>query len=133
MCTYIRFLSLAIIGLSIITTNSWAINDALPPPTITQPVTTTDSTEKSTDAQSSSTTTEEDESSVIDEEVTIIKKDKQTIEEHRINGRLYMVKVIPDVGPAYYLIDTDGDGFLETSRYALRGNFAIPQWVIFSW
>ena len=47
----------------------------------------------------------------IDEpEVNIIKQTDQTIEEYRIGGRLYMIKVTPKVGPPYYLVDDLGDG-----------------------
>jgi hypothetical protein len=67
-------------------------------------------------------------------QVTIIRRREVTIEEYRVNGLLYMVRVVPAVGPAYYLVDTDGDGELE-SRH--DDNFdrvqAIPAWVIFSW
>ena len=67
-------------------------------------------------------------------EVTIIRRQDTTIEEYRANGRLYMVRVTPKVGLPYYLVDSDGDGNLET-RY--DDNFdrvkAIPGWVIFSW
>ncbi|MBL8497544.1 DUF2782 domain-containing protein [Nitrosomonas sp. JL21] len=35
--------------------------------------------------------------------VTIIKRGEDTIEEHRINGELLMIKVIPRIGPPYYL------------------------------
>ncbi|MCE7914910.1 MAG: DUF2782 domain-containing protein [Nitrosomonas sp. PRO4] len=35
--------------------------------------------------------------------VTIIKRGEDTIEEHRVNGELLMIKVIPRIGPPYYL------------------------------
>lgn len=67
-------------------------------------------------------------------DVTIVQRKDAKVEEYRMNGRLYMVKVIPIVGPAYYLKDTDGDGKLET-RFNDGRNSAldVPQWVIFSW
>ena len=46
----------------------------------------------------------------IEPEVTIKKRDEVTVEEYRIHGRLYMVKVTPKVGPPFYLIDDRGDG-----------------------
>ena len=48
----------------------------------------------------------------IDEEpqVTIRKKGKDTIEEYRINGELYMMKVTPEGGVPYYLNKQDQDG-----------------------
>lgn len=35
------------------------------------------------------------------------------VEEYRNNGRLTMVKITPRRGPAYYLIDSNGDGRLD--------------------
>lgn len=42
--------------------------------------------------------------------VTIREEEQRTIEEYRMNGQVYMVKVTPKGGVPYYLIDTDGDG-----------------------
>lgn len=39
----------------------------------------------------------------LETQVTIIKRGEDTIEEHRINGELLMIKVIPRIGPPYYL------------------------------
>lgn len=47
--------------------------------------------------------------------VTIREEEGEQIEEYRYNGQVYMVKVTPRVGVPYYLVDTDGDGNLETS------------------
>lgn len=69
---------------------------------------------------------------VLEPEITIKREDEATIEEYRINGRLYMVKVQPAAGPAYYLMDDDGDGRLE-SRYNQFYDPVVPRWVIFSW
>jgi hypothetical protein len=70
---------------------------------------------------------------VLEPEVTIVPQKEGTVEEYRINGVLYMVKVIPKKGPPYYLIDNDGDGVLESRRSQLYDNYNVPQWVIFSW
>ncbi|MGB1799238.1 MAG: DUF2782 domain-containing protein [Gammaproteobacteria bacterium] len=64
--------------------------------------------------------------------VTIIKKDDATIEEYRVNGNLYMVKVTPAVGPSYYLVDNNGDGQLNSRRHELD-NVVVPTWVLFRW
>ncbi|MEQ8661712.1 MAG: DUF2782 domain-containing protein [Gammaproteobacteria bacterium] len=72
----------------------------------------------------------------LEPEVTIIQREDATYEEYRLNGRLYMVKVVPAVGPPYYYIDNDGDGLMETqtgSRTSRTGQPEVPQWVIFSW
>ncbi len=64
-------------------------------------------------------------------EVTIIHQGDKTIEEYRINGFLYAVKVIPENGEPYFLVRADGnDGdFMHSGKPQLR----IPSWKIFSW
>ncbi len=54
-------------------------------------------------------------------------------EEYSVNGRVWKVKVIPSIGPPYYLIDTDGDGLLETRLSDIYNEVVVPQWVLFSW
>ncbi len=64
----------------------------------------------------------------------VIKQDKRgLIEEYRINGRVYMIKVTPKKGPPYYLVDSDGDGELESRKNELAPNLLIPSWVLFRW
>ena len=46
----------------------------------------------------------------LEPQVTIVKTERETREEFRANGRLYMVKVTPAIGPAYFLVDQQGDG-----------------------
>jgi len=70
--------------------------------------------------------------SAIQPRVTIVPGEDQTITEYRLNGQLYMIKIEPVAGPAYYLVDSDGDGRLE-SRHGLHEELAIPRWVLFSW
>lgn len=63
------------------------------------------------------------------EQVTITRKKDTTIEEYRVNGRLYMIKVTPKRGKPYYLIDDKGDGHYV--RHSTPGsNVHVPQWVI---
>lgn len=69
----------------------------------------------------------------VEPEVTIIRRGDAVVEEYRVNGRHYMTKVTPSVGPAYYLIDRDGDGRMETRMSEIYDDFVVPQWVIFSW
>ncbi|KAA2284667.1 DUF2782 domain-containing protein [Arenimonas fontis] len=53
------------------------------------------------------------------------------VEEYRIGGRLYMVKITPRRGPAYYLYDTDGNGKLNRDE---RGPRVSPvYWTIYEW
>ncbi len=65
-------------------------------------------------------------------EVTIIQREDAVVEEVRINGRLRYAKVTPTSGPAYYFIDTDGDGVLDTKEHNLD-NPPINQWILFRW
>lgn len=69
----------------------------------------------------------------LEPEVTIIQRRDATHEEYRVNGRLYMVKVTPKVGPPYYFVDRDGDGLMETRMNDRAVEIKVPQWVIFSW
>lgn len=69
----------------------------------------------------------------LEPDITIIKKGKDTIEEYRINGRLYMVKIKPSIGPPYYMVDTNGDGNLDVRRSDVAISMEIPRWVLFSW
>ena len=69
----------------------------------------------------------------IEPEVTIIRKDDATIEEYRVNGALYMVKITPTIGKPYYLVDKDGDGQMESRVNNIYQDMPVPQWVLFSW
>lgn len=65
-------------------------------------------------------------------EVRIIRKKDSVVEEYRIHGRLRFIKITPSVGKPYYMVDTDGDGVLETRN----DNFANPpinQWILMEW
>lgn len=66
-------------------------------------------------------------------EVTIIRRKDATVEEYRLNGKLYMVKVTPFVGKPYYFVDRDGDGLMESKMNDIYEATKVPQWVIFSW
>jgi len=70
----------------------------------------------------------------IEPEVVIIQRKDKTIEEYRVNGRLYMIKVTPKNAPPYFLLDNDGDGTMESRRsVSLEPDIMIPQWVLFRW
>ncbi len=62
-------------------------------------------------------------------EVKIIKQKDQTIEEYRIGGKLYMIKVTPKYGPPYYLVDDRGDGKFARQE-SLDSGFRVPRWII---
>jgi hypothetical protein len=62
-------------------------------------------------------------------EVTIIKRGEDTVEEYRINGQLYMMKVTPKSGKAYYLHKEDQDGGWIND--GPNKPLIIPKWTIF--
>ncbi len=71
---------------------------------------------------------------VLEPDITIIRKEKKTVQEYRRGGKLYMIKVIPDAGPPYYFLDRDGDGKMDVRRDDLdRGESNINLWKIFEW
>jgi hypothetical protein len=65
----------------------------------------------------------------LEPQVTIIKRGVDTIEEHRVGGRLFMLKVIPPHGVPYYLIDQRGDGQF-TRQDSFDTGIRVPMWVI---
>lgn len=68
----------------------------------------------------------------LEPEVTIKKRGREVVEEYRINGQLYMIKITPSKGLPYYLVDSDHDGSLETRRNSLD-NPEVVRWRIFTW
>lgn len=66
-------------------------------------------------------------------EVVITPRDQGRVKEHRVNGQLYMIEIVPTKGAPYYLVDSDGDGLLE-SRYDGTGSgLPVPRWSILRW
>lgn len=64
-------------------------------------------------------------------EVTITTRGDTTYEEHRANGKVFMIKVTPKHGKPYYLIDEEGAG--QFRRSDMEPKIAIPRWIIKSW
>lgn len=62
-------------------------------------------------------------------QVTITKESEQTVEEYRINGRLYMIKITPKHGVPYYLVDDRGDGKFARQE-GLDSGLRVPRWII---
>ncbi len=69
----------------------------------------------------------------IEPQVTITKKGEDKVEEFRANGKLYMIKVTPPTGPAYYLMDQQGDGTFSPQDEVTGQKLRVPQWVIHRW
>lgn len=61
-------------------------------------------------------------------EVRATRRGDQRVEEYRLNNRLYMVKITPDQGEPYYLVDGSGGG--RFSEGQPRSDNAVPMWVI---
>jgi len=70
---------------------------------------------------------------VMEPDITIRQQGEKTVEEYRVNGQLYMVKISPSKGVTYYLVDTDGDGRLDQRREGLENDMQIPGWVLIRW
>jgi len=62
-------------------------------------------------------------------QVTITRRGEDKVEEYRMNGKLYMLKVTPPHGVPYYLLDDKGDGswIRQDSR---DSGLRVPMWVI---
>ena len=62
-------------------------------------------------------------------EITIIEEEDEFIEEYRLNGNLYMMKISPKNMPPYYLIkeDPNADWIRRDTQDQV---FNIPMWVI---
>jgi hypothetical protein len=65
----------------------------------------------------------------LEPQVTILRRGQDRIEEYRLRGRLYMVKVIPAIGTPYYLVDQTGTGHL-VRQDSVNGSLAVPMWVV---
>ncbi len=65
-------------------------------------------------------------------QITIRKKGTSKVEEYRMHGRLYMIKVTPFKGHPYYLVDTRGDGHFSR-QISLDPGVKPPMWVIHQW
>jgi len=65
-------------------------------------------------------------------QITIRRRGNEMVEEYRISGQIYMIKITPSKGLPYYLVDSDGDGSLETRRNSLDDP-EVVKWRIFEW
>ena len=65
-----------------------------------------------------------------DPDVTIRQEGDKTIQEYRVNGFLYAIKVTPKGGKPYFLVRADGEAHWMRSD---KPDMLIPQWEIFSW
>jgi uncharacterized protein DUF2782 len=65
-------------------------------------------------------------------EITITQRDRETVEEARVNGILVWIRVTPRHGKPYYLIPTGG-GNTFIRRDSLDTGLKVPMWVLLTW
>jgi hypothetical protein len=68
----------------------------------------------------------------LEPDVRIRETGRETVYEYRRNGQLYLVRVIPRIGPPYHFYDFDGDGALDY-RPGEPMHHNIHQWTLFRW
>ncbi|MCO6429054.1 DUF2782 domain-containing protein [Nitrosomonas communis] len=67
----------------------------------------------------------------LEPQVTIIKGKEETVEEYRVNGQLYMIKVIPRIGKPFYLLNKRSP-VGEPHRGDLEGyGVNVPMWELY--
>jgi len=64
----------------------------------------------------------------LEPQVTIIKRGTDTVEEYRIGGKLYMIKITPGTGRPYYLVDRGDGTFVRYDNF--DSGLRPPMWVI---
>lgn len=62
-------------------------------------------------------------------EIVIRPGEQEVFYEYRVNGQLMEIKVVPEVGPEYYLVPADGGGWIRETE----SDMLVPSWVIFRW
>lgn len=67
----------------------------------------------------------------LEPQVTITRKDGETVEEARIQGRLVWIKVTPRHGRPYFLVP-DANGQLQLRRDSFDSGLRVPLWVLFT-
>ena len=63
-------------------------------------------------------------------EVTTRTEADRSVQEYRLKGKLYMMRVTPKNGPPYILMDLKGDGTFTRQENALDNGVRVPQWVL---
>jgi hypothetical protein len=66
-------------------------------------------------------------------QVRIRDYDNRTVEEYSVNGNTYMLKITPNAGAPYYLVDNDGSGDMTWNRGRPELSMSVPQWTLMSW
>lgn len=66
----------------------------------------------------------------LEPQVTITERKDVLIEEYRVGGKLFKIKVTPKIGKPYYLVDERGDGQFSRQDGPDASKLRPPQWVI---
>ncbi|OEY66485.1 DUF2782 domain-containing protein [Marinobacter sp. X15-166B] len=61
-------------------------------------------------------------------QIIIRSGDNEVYYEYRVNGELLEIKVVPEVGPSYYLVPSEGGWIREE-----RSQTLIPSWILLRW
>jgi hypothetical protein len=64
-----------------------------------------------------------------EQDIKIRYGDDKTIYEYRVKGELVEIKIVPKVGPVYYLVRTE-EGDFERSE---NSKLVFPGWKIIEW
>ena len=67
----------------------------------------------------------------LEPQVTITRRDGETVEEARANGKLLWIRVTPRHGRPYYLVP-DGSDFGLIRRDPFDTGLKVPLWVLFT-
>jgi hypothetical protein len=62
-------------------------------------------------------------------QVTITRKEGETVEEARVNGRVVWIRVTPRHGKSYFLVP-DGGGAMFVRRDSLDSGLKVPLWLL---
>jgi hypothetical protein len=62
-------------------------------------------------------------------QVTITRKEGETVEEARVNGRVVWIKVTPRHGRSYFLVPDSG-GAMFVRRDSLDSGLKVPLWLL---
>jgi hypothetical protein len=65
----------------------------------------------------------------LEPQVTITRKDGETVEQARVNGKLVWIKVTPRHGNPYFLVP-DGGGNVYIRRDSLDTGLKVPLWLL---
>lgn len=103
-----------------VATNTFAQQQQVPPPPAPEPL-----------PEAPPPPPEVSNESDLEPQVTIVRRERETIEEYRVSGRLIMIKVTPKNGRPYYLV-AEGPNGAFVRRDSLDTGLRVPMWLLFS-